>query len=251
MSMHSNTVFLTGGNSGIGRGLAEAFHRLDNRVIISGRREDALRAVCEANPGMRSFPLDVTAPESIRDVASRVAGEFPDLNYVINNAGVQRGHDLAGGEPLDEPALLEEVKTNLLGVIRVASAFLPHIKGKPNATLVNVSPGLAFVPLARFPVYCATKAAVHSLTLSLRHQLRGTGVRVVELIPPYVATELGKRSKAVGFSGPPPMPLDEFIAGAIEGLEGGADEVAVGGAAGLVAAAGGEAVRQAFSGMNR
>jgi len=248
--MHSNTVFITGGSSGIGRGLAEAFHRLGNRVIISGRREAALKAICEANPGMRSFVLDVTDPGSVRNVAGEVVEAFPDLNCVFNNAGVQKRHDFAAGGPVDERAILEEINTNLLGVVRVASAFLPHLRGQPGSTLVNVSSGLAFVPLARFPVYCATKAAVHSFTMSLRHQLKGTGVKVIELIPPYVATELGKESKAGGHFGPQPMPLDTFIAVTVKALEGDGDEVAIGDAKNLLAAAGGDSVQNAFSGMN-
>jgi uncharacterized oxidoreductase len=248
--MRSNTIFITGGSSGIGRGLAEAFHKLGNQVIISGRREAALTAICEANPGMRNVVLDVTDPVAVREVTARVSGEFPNLNCLFNNAGVQKGHDLASGE-LDEEAVLDEVNTNLLGVIRVASAFLPHLRKNPEATLVNVSSGLAFVPLARFSVYCATKAAVHSFTMSLRHQLRGTGVKVVELIPPYVATELGKESKAAIPVGPQPMPLDVFIAETIRALEGDADEVAIGDAKKLVTAAGGDSARVAFAGMNR
>jgi len=250
MRTHSNTVFITGASSGIGRGLAEALHKLGNRVVISGRREAALKSICEANPGMRYFALDVTDSGSVRDVARKVAEEFPDLNCVFNNAGVQKGHDFAAGDVLDEQAVLEEVNTNLLGVIRVASAFLPHLRGQPSSTLVNVSSGLAFVPLARFPVYCATKAAVHSFTMSLRHQFKGTGVKVIELVPPYVATELGKESKAGGQFGPQPMPLEAFIAETMKGLEGDADEVVIGDARKLVAAAGGDSVQKAFSGMN-
>ena len=235
MRMQSNTIFITGGSSGIGRGLAEAFHKLGNQVIISGRREAALMAICEANPGMRSFVLDVTDLAAVREMARHVAEEFPDLNCVFNNAGVQKHHDFASGEPLDEQAVLDEINTNLLGVIRVATAFLPHLRKHPGATLVNVSSGLAFVPMSRFPVYCATKAAVHSFTMSLRHQLKGTGVKVVELIPPYVATELGRESKTAVPVGPKPMPLDAFIAETVEALEGDADEVAIGDARNLVA----------------
>jgi len=249
--MHSNTVFIAGGSSGIGRGLAEAFHKLGNQVIIAGRREAALKTICAANPGMRSFALDVTDPGSVRDVAGKVVEQFPDLNCVLNNAGMQKSHDFAAGEPLDDQAVLEEVETNLLGVIRVATAFLPHLRKTPEATLVNVSSGLAFIPLARFPVYCATKAAVHSFTMSLRHQLKASGVRVVELIPPYVATELGKESKAGVQFGPRPMALDVFIAEALKSFEGSADEMAIGDARNLVAAAGGDSVQKAFSGMNR
>jgi len=250
MRIHSNTIFITGGSSGIGRGLAEAFHKLGNQVIISGRREAALMAICEANPGMRSCVLDVTDPAAVREIARHVAEEFPDLNCVFNNAGVQKHHDFASGEPLDEQAVLDEINTNLLGVIRVATAFLPHLRKHPGATLVNVSSGLAFVPMSRFPVYCATKAAVHSFTMSLRHQLKGTGVKVIELVPPYVATELGKESKAGGQFGPQPMPLEAFIAETMKALEGDADEVVIGDAKKLVAAAGGDSVQKAFSGMN-
>jgi uncharacterized oxidoreductase len=251
MRLQSNTIFITGGSSGIGRGLAEAFHKLGNQVIISGRREAALTAICEANPGMRSFVLDVTDPAAVREVANRVAEGFPDLNCVFNNAGVQKDHGFALGQPLDEQAVLDEINTNFLGVIRVAMAFLPHLQRQPGGTLLNVSSGLAFVPISRFPVYCATKAAVHSFTMSLRHQLKDTGVKVVELIPPYVATELGRESKTAVPVGPTPMPLDAFIAETMKALEGDADEVAIGDARNLVGAAGGDAVKKVFSGMNR
>ena len=122
------------------------------------------------------------------------------------------GWSLLPGTPLDEEGLRDEINTNVLGVIRVAAEFIPHLVQQSNAVLLNVSSGLAFVPMARFPVYCATKAAVHSFTLSLRHQLKGSGVKVIELIPPYVATELGGPRKTVGPGGPQPMPLEAFIA---------------------------------------
>ena len=198
---------------------------------------------------MRYFALDVTDSGSVRDVARKVAEEFPDLNCVFNNAGVQKGHDFAAGDVLDEQAVLEEVNTNLLGVIRVTSAFLPHLRGQPGSTLVNVSSGLAFVPLARFPVYCATKAAVHSFTMSLRHQFKGTGVKVIELVPPYVATELGKRVRRAVIRPPTDAPGSVYRRDH-EGAEGDADEVVIGDARKLVAAAGGDSVQKAFSGMN-
>jgi uncharacterized oxidoreductase len=244
--MHSNTIFITGGSSGIGKGLAEAFHKLGNQVVISGRREDRLREICEANPGMRHYAMDVRDPVSIRETAARAIAEFPGLNCVFNNAGVQRPHNF------DEAAVLDQIDTNLTGVIRVTAAFLPQLVKQRDATLVNVSSGLAFVPLARFPVYCATKAAVHSFTMSLRHQMKDAGVRIVELIPPWVETALGGAAPIPPVSGGPrPMPLDAFIAETMQALAGDADEVAIGDAKNLVATGGPETVKKVFAGMNR
>lgn len=249
MKMHSNTIFITGGTSGIGQGLAEAFHKLGNQVIVSGRREDRLRSLCAANPGMRHFVLDVTDPASIRNTARKVVEEFPSLNYVFNNSGMQRRHDFASGKPIDEAAMLAEIQTNLLGLIRVTAEFLPHLKTQPSATLLNVSSGLAFVPLAIFPVYCATKAAVHSFSLSLRHQLRGSTVKLVELIPPYVATELGGGAQAPA-GAMNQMPLETFIAETMKELESDADEIAIGGSKNLLAASSPENVQKIFARMN-
>ena len=250
MKMCSNTIFVTGGTSGIGKGLAEAFHRLGNQVIISGRREDRLRSVCAANAGMRYFVMDVADLASVRKTAREVIEGFPTLNCVFNNSGVQRRHDFAAGKPVDDPAMLAEIQTNLLGLIRVTSEFLPHLKTQQGATLLNVSSGLAFVPLAVFPVYCATKAAVHSFSLSLRHQLRDSNVKVIELIPPYVATELGGSAQAPA-GALRQMPLETFIAETIKELEGDDDEIAIGGAKNLLAASSPENVKKIFAGMNR
>ena len=249
MRMNSNTIFITGGTSGIGQGLAEAFHKLGNQVIVTGRREDRLKSVCAANSGMRYFVLDVADPKSVREVARKAIEQFPNLNCVFNNAGVQARHDFSAGEPLDELGIAGEIDTNVLGTIRVAAEFIPHLAKQQNATLVNVSSGLAFVPLARFPIYCATKAAVHSFTLSLRHQLKQSGIKVIELIPPYVATELGGPGKTVPAGAPKPMPLDAFIADTMKELAGDADEIAIGEAKHLMA--GSDAVKKIFAGMNR
>ncbi len=249
MRMQSNTILITGGGSGIGRGLAAAFHQLGNQVLITGRREDALRAVCGAHPGMRHFLMDVADPQSVHASMREILREFPAVNCVFNNAGVQHAHRL-GGE-LDETAVAAEIDTNFLGAILVASDAVAHLKQRENAVLVNVSSGLAFVPLARFPVYCATKAALHSFTMSLRRQLQGSGVKVVELIPPYVATDLGGPRKQPSPHGPQPMPLDSFITQAMQGLATDEDEIAVGDAQGLRAAASPESVGKIFLGMNR
>jgi len=251
MNLNSNTVFITGGGSGIGKGLAEAFHKLGNQVIISGRREQALKKICGAYPGMRYYVLDVTDLRSIRTVAQKVMTDFPKLNCVFNNAGVQRYVDFSSGQPIDDAALLSELNTNVLGLIRVSAEFIPHLRKQADATLVNVSSGLAFVPLARFPVYCATKAAVHSFTVSLRQQLKDSSVKVLELIPPYVDTELGGSSKVQPSGGPAPMPLDEFISETMQELARDSDEVAIGGAKNLVTATVPDSFKKAFAGMNR
>jgi len=252
MQMQGNTIFITGGTSGIGEGLAEAFHQRGNQVVVTGRREDRLKEICKQHPGMQYFVLDVIDPDAIRTVAQKAIAQFPAINCVFNNAGVQMRLEFAPGRALNEEDLQAEISTNILGPIRVAAAFLPHLASQPAATLVNVSSGLAFVPMARFPVYCATKAAIHSWTLSLRQQVRGSSVQVVELIPPYVATELGGPGKPVlnTAAGRGPMPLDVFIAEAMKELESGVEEAAVGEAKRLVAASSLDTVKKAFAAMN-
>jgi uncharacterized oxidoreductase len=206
MNLTGNTILITGGGSGIGRGLAEAFHALGNQVVIAGRRQGALAAVTDANPGMLSMQFDVQDPASICTFAADAAARFPSLNVLINNAGIMRTENLQAQQPdlADAEAI---VATNLLGPIRLTAALLPHLERQPSAAIINVSSGLAFLPLALTPTYCATKAAIHSYTLSLRYQLRATKVEVLELIPPYVATDLMS-----GASDPRAMPLGAFIA---------------------------------------
>jgi|SRR5579863_2873219 len=249
MKMQSNTIFITGGGSGIGRGLAEAFHKIGNQIIIAGRREQALKKTCEANPGMSYVVMDVTDAASIRSGAAEVTFRFPQLNCVINNAGIQREHDFTQGHAVNDAAVELEIDTNLLGLIRITAAFLPHLQQMENAVLMNVSSALGFVPLSRFPVYCATKAAVHSFCLSIRRQLLDAGVKVIEIVPPYVATDLGQTHRPRR-GGPMPMPLEEYIAALMEELARGAQEAAVGTATRLVAAGWSEAVRNIFAGMN-
>ena len=188
MNLTGNTILITGGGSGIGRGLAESFHALGNQVIIAGRRQHALDETTAANPGMKSLALDIENPAAIRDFAAKVVAEFPSLNVLINNAGIMRAEKLLAQQP-DLADAEATVATNLLGPIRLTAALLPHLQKQPRAAIINVSSGLAFLPLALTPTYCATKAAIHSYTLSLRYQLRATGIEVLELIPPYVATQ--------------------------------------------------------------
>lgn len=210
MRLSGNTILITGGGSGIGRGLAEAFHHLGNQVVIAGRRQQALDETVAANPGMKSLTVDMQDGPAIRDFAARAAGEFPALNVLINNAGIMRAEKLLE-QPPEVPDAEAIVRTNLLGPIRLTAALLPHLQKQAQATIVNVSSGLAFLPLALTPTYCATKAAIHSYTQSLRFQLRKTKIEVLELAPPYVQTELMD-----GAEDPRAMPLGQFIAEVME-----------------------------------
>jgi uncharacterized oxidoreductase len=213
MNPTGNTILITGGGSGIGRGLAEAFHALGNQVVIAGRRRQALDSTTAASPGMKSLTLDIEDPAAIRAFAAQAAADFPSLNVLINNAGIMRPEKLLAQQPdlADAEAL---VTTNLLGPIRLTAALLPLLQRQPRSTILNVSSGLAFLPLALTPTYCATKAAIHSYTLSLRYQLRATQIEVLELIPPYVATHL-----MGGADDPRAMPLGKFIAEVMEILK--------------------------------
>jgi uncharacterized oxidoreductase len=204
MQMTGNTVLVTGGGTGIGRGLAESLHRLGNQVIVAARRSEPLQAVAKENPGMQVLSLDQGDPADIRRFATELTDRYPDLNVVVNNAGIQRVEDLTGSNV----GLAEQtIAINLLGPIRLTSALLPSLLRRSRAAIVNVTSGLAFVPSALTPTYCATKAALHSYTQSLRFQLRDTPVQVIEIIPPHVQTALqGER----GFD-PNAMPLDEYV----------------------------------------
>ncbi len=205
MKTTGNTILITGGGSGIGRGLAEAFHALGNQVIVAGRRKQALDETIAANPGMTSLTLDIENLAKIRSFAAQLAARYPALNVLINNAGIMRAENLQAQQ--DNLADGEAtIVTNLLGPIRLTAALLPLLQKQPHSTIMNVSSGLAFVPMAPTPTYCATKAAIHSYTQSLRYQLQGSTTEVLELIPPYVATDLMN-----GASDSRAMPLGEFI----------------------------------------
>jgi uncharacterized oxidoreductase len=207
MKLTGNTILITGGGSGIGRAVAEQFHRLGNKVIIAGRRQQALEETVAANPGIESAQLDIESPEKIRSFAETIARDFPALNVVIHNAGIMRPEDILAQSD-DLATVSATITTNLLGPIRLTAALLPLLRKQPKATIMTVSSGLAFIPLALTPTYCATKAAIHSYSQSLRYQLRSTKIEVIELVPPYVQTELMGSAQA---SDPRAMPLKEFI----------------------------------------
>lgn len=212
MNTTGNTILITGGGSGIGRGLAEAFHALGNQIIIAGRSQKTLDAATQANPGMKSMTLDIADAQSIRAFAAQATEAYPQLNVLVNMAGVMRSEKLREQkEPLAD--MEATVATNLLGPLRLTAALLPALEKQPAATIMNVTSGLAFVPLAMTPTYCATKAAIHSYTQSLRYQLKDTSVEVLELVPPYVQTELMGERQA---NDPTAMPLSDYITEVME-----------------------------------
>ncbi|WP_296064802.1 SDR family oxidoreductase [uncultured Agrobacterium sp.] len=220
MKISGNTVLITGGGSGIGRALAEAFHKAGNRVIISGRRKAALNEVTAANPGMASMVMDATDAAGIGAFAEALVKAHPTLNAVINNAGIMRPEDIAAAPDYLETAE-ETVATNLLAPIRLTAALLPHFLKQPAATVLTVSSGLAFVPMVLTPTYSATKSAIHAYSVALREQLKETPVEVIEIVPPYVQTTLMGEGQAKDERA---MPLDAFISEVMDILENRPDE---------------------------
>lgn len=215
MKMTENTIFVAGGTSGIGRALAEAFHARGNRVVVAGRRQALLDEMKAANAGMEAILLDVRDPDGIARLGDELAGRFPDLNVVLNNAGFSRPDAWNGDVPEIEMAR-GIIDTNITGALNVAAAVLPILLRQPAATFITTTSGLAFVPVAGFSTYSASKAFLHSWLQSLRRQLRDTAVEVLELAPPYVQTELVWPGQA---SDPKAMPLAEYVADVLRQLE--------------------------------
>ena len=204
MNMTGNTILITGAGSGIGLALAEEFARMENQVIVAARSPEKLK-VAEQR-GLATIQADVSDAGSIQALATRVMQEFPQTNVVIHNAAISKREDLVQGG--DSRLQEETVATNFLGPMRLTSALMPHLLQQRSAAILIVSSGLAFVPSAFVPTYSATKAALHSYAQSLRFQLRRTSIRVIEIAPPYVQTQLGGRSQATD---PNAMPLRDFI----------------------------------------
>lgn len=210
MRTKGNTILITGGGTGIGRGLAEGFHALGNQVVIAGRRRAALEETAAAHPGMAFIVADVATPAGVRALAAEALERFPALDVLVNNAGIMRAERLLEPQAdLADPEAI--VATNLLGPLRLTAALMPHLRTRKAAAILNVSSGLAFVPMALTPTYSATKAGLHAWTETLRWQLKDTAIEVLELIPPYVATDLMD-----GADDPRAMPLKDFIAETLE-----------------------------------
>ena len=217
MKLTGNTILVSGGTSGIGRALAQALHDRGNRVIVTGRRQALLDEIAAARPGLRGLCVDVNDAASLAAMAQSLREQAPELNVVLANAGLSRAEDLASdGWTVDAAEVI--VQTNILGVLRLAQAVLPLIKGRPGATFLATSSALAFVPRADFPAYCASKAFLHAWLQSLRHQLRASQVEVLELLPPYVRTALTGSQQACD---PRAMPLDDYVTEALRLIEAG------------------------------
>ena len=209
--MTGNTIFMTGGTSGIGLGLARKFRDLGNTVIISGRRKDLLDQIA-AEDGIEGIPLDVADPDSITAAVETVVTNHPDVNVVVTMAGIMQVEDLR--DPAHLAVSEEIIAINLLGTIRTLTAVTPHLLQQPDPAILTVSSGLAFVPLAITPTYSATKAAIHSYTQSLRLQLADSPIQVIEVAPPAVRTTLLNQENDERS-----MPLDEYLTETVELLQ--------------------------------
>jgi uncharacterized oxidoreductase len=232
MKVTGQTVLITGGSGGIGFALARLLTERGNQVIVCGRRSDKLARAKAKVPALRTKVCDVSRAGSRAALVRWVAERFGSLNVLVNNAGIQRGVDFTKG-PRDLDAADEEVATNLVAPLALSAMLIPHLRRRKEAAIVNITSGLAFTPLATVPVYCATKAALHSLTMSMRHQLRGTSIRLFEVAPPMVATDLGGRRRdpeAAAWC----MSAEEAAKGILEALEHDRYEVALGSAARLL-----------------
>jgi len=221
MDISGHTLLITGGASGIGFALAERFLEAGNTVIICGRRADRLEEAHVKHRALRTRVCDVTDPAQRIELAEWAFGEFPELDVLINNAGIQNRQQLL--ESPGWPAMHQEIATNLEAHIHLSTLFAPRLAKRPHAAIVNVTSGLAFVPRSAVPVYCATKAAMRSFTLSLRHQLAESSVEVVEIIPPAVDTDLGGTGLHTWG-----VPLKDFADSAFEQLREGKREVTYG-----------------------
>jgi uncharacterized oxidoreductase len=218
MKLSNRTVLITGGTSGIGLGLAEAFLKSKSKVIVCGRNPEKLKTVKEKFPDFEVLPCDIGDAGQRQKLAAEVLRRFPDLDILVNNAGIQRYIDLKKGYAALK-AGGDEIAVNFTGLVDMTALFIEHLMQKPSAAVINVSSGLGFMPMPNTPVYSATKAAVHTYSLVLRQQLKGTPVKVIEIVPPMVDTDLNKAGRDaihMKFRG---ISLAEYIPTVIAGLE--------------------------------
>jgi uncharacterized oxidoreductase len=222
MDIRSNTVLITGGATGIGWALTERFLQAGSQVIICGRRADKLQEAQQQYPQLHIRQCDVGQASERMALLEWVRSDFPQVNVLINNAGIQRRMQLTSGSE-DWSESQAEIAINLEAPLHLSTLFIPHLQQQPKAAIINVTSGLAFVPGAFAPIYSATKAALHSFTMSLRHQLSGTSIDVIELVPPAVNTDLG--GSGLHTFG---VPVGDFADAMMKGIEAGALEIGYG-----------------------
>src|SRR5690349_375084 len=221
MNLTGRTILITGGSAGIGLAFALKFVELGNEVIVTGRRQAVLDEVKAKHPKLHTVQSDVADPAQIAALATRAKADFPKLDVLMNNAGIMLYKNLKA-PATDLAGLMAEMNINVGGVIRMTSAFI-DILAANKGTVINVSSGLAFVPLPSAPIYCATKAAIHSYTQSLRFQLEETGVEVIELMPPAVKTDLA--AEITESDGVTVITTDELVKQSFAALKTGAVEI--------------------------
>jgi uncharacterized oxidoreductase len=227
MKLEGNTILVTGGASGIGFGLAKELRARGNTVIVTGRDAAKLEKAKQQVDGLHAIQCDQAQPEQIEALFTEVTTKFPALNVVVNNAGISRPvnlHDTAGSLA----SLTHEIEVNFRGPVQLTWKFLPHLKTKEGAAIVNVTSALAYVPLPIMPIYCATKAALHSFTLSLRVQLKNTRVKVFEIAPQTTQTDLLAGFSAEDMKGQSIMSVDDAVKASLAGLASDRPEIRLG-----------------------
>jgi uncharacterized oxidoreductase len=249
MNLSGNTVLITGGATGIGYEMAKAFLDAKSSIIICGRREERLLEVQKKYPGIHFKRSDVSIESERKSLVEWIIKEFNSINILVNNAGIQRDMDLTRGieDIIDR---FDEIKINLEAPIILSAMFIPHLLKQKEPAIINVSSGLAFVPMARFPVYCATKSALHSYTMSLRHQLKRTNIKVIEVIPPAIDTELNMEGRSKRNSPSFGVNASEFVQAVMKDIEKGKNEIGYGFTANFNKASKAE-LDERFKDMNR
>lgn len=222
MNLRNRTILITGGTSGIGEELARQLLARGNKVIITGRDAQRIDDTRARLPGLHGVVSDATDASAIAALHAEVTARFPELDVLVNNAGIMRMIDLSSPRPLAD--LTGEIEVNLSAPLQMIQQFLPHLRSRKDSAIVNVTSGLAFVPLTIAPVYSATKAGLHAYTRALRAQLEGSGVRIIELAPPAVDTPLALAFEA-DTKGNRGMPVEEPVRRAIAGIENGREEI--------------------------
>jgi uncharacterized oxidoreductase len=248
MKISGNTVLITGGATGIGYAMAESFLEARNEVIICSRREERLLQAQKKHPDFHIKVCDVADEADRRALVKWATANFRNLNILVNNAGVQRDIDFTKG--IDEFLAGEsEIKINLEAPIVLSGLFIPHLTGKKEAAIINVSSGLGFVPMARMPVYSSTKAGLHAFSIALRHQLKNQGIKVFEVVPPAVDTELNSEGRAKRNNFKVDLKPDEFVAAVMKGFQNDVFEIGYGMSDGFIKASRAE-LDKSFQQMN-